>query len=151
MHSRAPATPPGLASQPLYATLVQFPAVCFTGALACDIAYWHTTFYLWGIFSLWLLTAGCVTGLVAGIAGAFTWIRAPHVRSAPFAVFHAMLTGAALVASIANAVVHSRDGYTAVVPLGMTLSAAVVVLMLLATWFGWPRDDLRQPRRPGAV
>jgi uncharacterized membrane protein len=38
-----------------------------------------------------------------------------------------------------NAFVHSRDGWVAVVPQGLTLSVIVVLLMLLATWFGWPR------------
>jgi len=131
----------GLANQPAYAALVQFPAVCFTGALVADLAYWRTTVFLWSTFSSWLLVAGCIMGLVTGCAAVATWMRAPQVRSAPFAMFHAMLLGAALALALANTVVHSREGYTAVVPLGLTLSAAVVVLMLLAAWFGWPRDD----------
>jgi uncharacterized membrane protein len=134
---------PGLASQPFYTALVQFPVVCFSGALVCDIAYWRTTLFLWSTFSSWLLTAGCILAVVAGMAGLFTWLRVRQVRSAPFAVFHAMLSGAVLLVSIGNAIVHSREGYTAVVPLGITLSASAVVLMLFATWFGWPRDDAR--------
>lgn len=130
----------GLGNQPFYAALVQFPVVCFSGALVCDIAYWQTTLFLWSTFSIWLLMAGCLLGVVAGVAGVFTWMRVRQVRAAPFAVFHAMLSGAVLLLGIGNALVHSREGYTAVVPLGMTLSAATVVLMLLATWFGWPRD-----------
>jgi len=141
MHSPATTTLPGLASQPAYAALVQFPAVCFSGALVSDIAYWYSTTFLWEIFSTWLLVAGCITAVLAGSAALVTWQRVPAVRSAPFAVFHLMLTGAAFLLSIFNTVVHSREGYTAVVPLGLTLSAAVVILMLLATWFGWPRDD----------
>ena len=137
----------GLASQPFYATIVQFPAVCFSGALACDLAYWRTTVFLWSTFSSWLLVAGCITGALAGVAAGLAWLRVPHVRRAPFAVFHAMLSGAALVLSLFNVVVHGREGYTAVVPLGITLSGAVVVLMLLATWFGWPRDDHRTGAR----
>jgi uncharacterized membrane protein len=130
-----------LSSQPAYAALVQFPAVCFTGTLVSDIAYWHTTVFLWSTFSSWLLVAGCLTGVVAGTAAAATWLRVPQVRTAPFAVFHALLLSAAFALAVANTVVHSREGHTAVVPLGLTLSGAVVVLMLLATWFGWPRDD----------
>jgi uncharacterized membrane protein len=133
----------GLGSDPLYAALVQFPAVCFTGALACDIAYWRTTLFLWSTFSAWLLTAGCILAVLAGVAAVMTWMRVRQVRAHPFAVFHAMLSGAVLLLSIGNAVVHSREGYTAVVPLGITLSAATVILMLLATWFGWPRDAAR--------
>jgi uncharacterized membrane protein len=38
----------------------------------------------------------------------------------------------AVLLSLINAFVHSRDGYTAVVPAGVTLSALVVVLLLTA-------------------
>lgn len=143
MHSSAP-TPLsgphlGLASQPVYATLVQFPAVCFVGTLLTDLAYWQTTNYIWETFSVWLLTAGCIVAAFAGIAGLLTWFRYRHVRALPFAGLHVITSIVALVLSIVNAFVHSRDGYTAVVPQGLALSVIVVILMLLATWFGWPR------------
>jgi len=143
MHNSARATVTGphlgLASQPVYATLVQFPAVCFVGTLLTDLAYWSTTNYLWETFSIWLLTIGCIVAAFAGIAGLITWFTHRHVRALPFAGLHVITSMAALVLSIVNAFVHSRDGYTAVVPQGLTLSIIVVVLMLLATWLGWPR------------
>jgi len=129
----------GLASQPVYATLVQFPAVCFTGALLTDLAYYDTTLWIWGTFSIWLLTAGCIMAAFAGIAGLLTWITQRHVRTPRFAALHVICSAAALVLAIVNAFVHSRDAYEAVVPTGLTLSVIVFVLMLLATWFGWPR------------
>jgi uncharacterized membrane protein len=143
MHSSAPASPArphlGLASQPVYATLVQFPAVCFVGTLLTDLAYWQTTNYIWETFSIWLLTIGCIVAAFAGVAGLITWFTHRHVRALPFAGLHVLTSIVALVLAIVNAFVHSRDGYTAVVPQGLTLSIVVVVLMLLATWFGWPR------------
>jgi uncharacterized membrane protein len=129
----------GLASQPVYATLVQFPAVCFVGTLLTDLAYWQTANYIWETFSVWLLTIGCIVAAFAGIAGLLTWFTHRHVRALPFAGLHVLTSIVALVLAIVNAFVHSRDGYTAVVPQGLTLSVIVVVLMLLATWFGWPR------------
>ncbi|MDQ2823195.1 MAG: DUF2231 domain-containing protein [Pseudomonadota bacterium] len=129
----------GLASQPVYATLVQFPAVCFLGALITDIAYWRSTMFIWETFSIWLLTAGCIFGGLAAIAGLITWVSHRHVRAPRFAALHVLVSVAALVLSIINAFVHSRDGYTAVVPLGISLSIVVAILMLAATWLGWPR------------
>lgn len=129
----------GLAIQPVYAILVQFPAVCFVGALLTDIAYWRTTNVIWEIFSIWLLTAGCIVAAFAGIAGLITWFSYRHVRSLRFATAHAVTSLVALILAIVNAFVHSRDAYVAVVPQGLTLSVIVVILMLLATWFGWPR------------
>jgi len=129
----------GLASQPVYAALVQFPAVCFIGTLVTDVAYWRSTNYMWETFSIWLLTAGCIVAAFAAIAGIVTWFSHRHVRTLRFAKLHVVCSAAALVLSIINAFVHSRDGYVAVVPDGLGLSIAVVILMLLATWFGWPR------------
>lgn len=129
----------GLAHQPVYATLVQFPAVSFIGALITDIAYWRTTNYIWETFSVWLLSFGCVMAAFAGIAGLITWISHRHVRNARYAGLHAIISLVALALSIINAFVHSRDAYTAVVPDGLVLSTIVVLLMLVATWLGWPR------------
>lgn len=147
MHSAAHATVAprpaslGLASQPVYALLAQFPAVCFAGALLTDLAYWQTTIFIWATFSIWLLTAGCLVAALAAVAGLITWISHPHVRALRYAGLHVLTSLAALLLSIVNAFVHSRDGYTAVVPGGLVLSGAVVALMLLATWFGWPRTQ----------
>ena len=44
-----------------------------------------------------------------------------------------------LLLSVLNAFVHSRDGYTAVVPDGLVLSVVVVLLMIGVTWMGWAR------------
>jgi uncharacterized membrane protein len=123
----------------VYATLVQFPAACFVGTLLTDLAYVNTTNYLWETFSIWLLTIGCIVAAFAGVAGLITWFSHRHVRTLRFAGLHAITSMAALILAIVNAFVHSRDGYTAVVPEGLTLSIFVVILMLLATWFGWPR------------
>jgi uncharacterized membrane protein len=38
--------------------------------------------------------------------------------------------------SLLNAFVHSRDGYTAVVPVGLTLSAFVIIVLLLTACVG---------------
>jgi uncharacterized membrane protein len=49
--------------------------------------------------------------------------------------------------SLINVFIHSRDGYTAVVPTGLTLSALVVVILLATASAGW---SLTSPRRVGA-
>ena len=145
MHSSATTTASGslprlgLAGQPVYATLVQFPAVCFVGALLTDLVYWRTAIYIWENFSIWLLTIGCIMAGFTAVAALATWISHPHVRVQRFATLHVITILAALILSIVNAFVHSRDGYLAVVPQGLTLSIIVVILMLLATWLGWPR------------
>jgi uncharacterized membrane protein len=36
-----------------------------------------------------------------------------------------------------NAFVHSRDGYTAVIPTGLILSTLVVLILMFNAWTGW--------------
>ena len=43
----------------------------------------------------------------------------------------------ALVLSIFNAMIHTRDAYTSVVPTGLVLSGLVVVILLITGWNGW--------------
>ncbi len=131
------ASPVRLRDRPLYAFLVQFPAVCFVGALVSDIAYWRTASFLWETFSVWLLAAGCLMAAVAGVVGLFEFLGNRRIRLAPLAWPHALLSLLAAVLSVINAFVHSRDGYTAVVPDGLTLSVIVVLLMLAVSWLGW--------------
>jgi uncharacterized membrane protein len=126
-----------LSTSPLYATLVQFPVACFVGALLTDIAYVRTQQYLWASFSVWMLAFGCVCAGIAGLVGLFIFVRNGRVRAAPMAWPHAVVSLAAALLAVVNTFVHSRDGYTSVMPTGLTLSAIVVFLMLVATALGW--------------
>ena len=53
----------------------------------------------------------------------------------------------AVLLSLVNTFVHTRDGYTAVVPTGLTLSTLVVVILLFTAWVDWA---LVTRRRVGA-
>lgn len=112
--------------------LMSFPIVCFTLALATDIAYWRTSFLMWHNFSAWLLFAGalgCGLALIVGIIGLFF---RPRVR--PFAFWIGVVI--VLVLGILNNFVHAGDGWTAIVPTGMALSAATVLALILTGWLG---------------
>lgn len=130
-----------LSTHPLYALLVQFPAVCFAATLLTDYVYLRTQLFMWETFSIWILAAGCVLAGVTGIVGLIIFVSDRRVRAARLAWPHALTSIAAALLAVANAFVHSRDGYTAVVPAGLTLSCIVVVLMLLITWMGWHRPQ----------
>jgi uncharacterized membrane protein len=89
---------------------------------------------MWETFSDWLITAGMALTAVAIIAGVIDLIRGKRlrIRAWPYAVGYIL----AALLSLMNAFVHSRDGYTAVVPQGLTLSALVVVILLVTGWAG---------------
>jgi uncharacterized membrane protein len=125
--------------------LVPFPAVCFTGALLTDIAYWQTDEVMWERFSIWLLSAGLVMAAFAVIAGIFDLLFSRRIFRQRPAWVHVLGSIVVIALSVLNAMVHSRDAYTAVVPQGLILSAIVVLLMIFTNWMG--RDmAYRMPR-----
>lgn len=84
MRATQPELVVGLNRRPAYSILVQFPVVCFVGALCTDVAYARTKLNLWESFSVWLLAAGCVLAGLAGVVGLFIFLRDCRVRAAPF-------------------------------------------------------------------
>ena len=121
---------------PLHAMLVSIPTVCFLATLVTDIVYWRTAAMLWADMSAWFLVVGLVVALFAVIAGLIDFIGDRRIRESRGAWVHAVGNLAALLLSIVNALIHSRDAYTSVVPVGLTLSALVVVILSLTAWFG---------------
>ena len=126
-----------IGGHPIHPMLVPFPIVCFVGTLATDLAYWRTAAVMWETFSVWLLTAGLVMAGFAVIAGLIDFIGSRGIRSLKPAWPHVLGNTLALFLSVINVFVHSRDGYTAVVPTGLTLSALVVLILLFTGWMGW--------------
>lgn len=121
---------------PIHPMLVPFPITCFIGALVTDIAYARTYDMQWATFSVWLLAAGLVFAFLAVIAGMTDFVGSRRIRSITAAWVHGIGNGVASILAIVNVFVHSRDGYTAVVPTGLTLSILTVVLMAVSGWLG---------------
>ena len=125
-----------IAGHPIHAMLVPFPIVCFTLALIADIAYWRTSNLMWLEFSAWLLLAGIVFGVLAAVFGAIDFFARPEIRSLKPAWPHAIGNLISLILAFFNNLVHTADGWTAVVPWGLTLSALTVLVMLVTGWLG---------------
>lgn len=120
--------------RPFYGLLSQFPAVCFTLTLLTDIAFWRSSNLLWQDFSAWLLFAGLVFGGVALVVGIIEMLvrrRARLFRPSWAAILFYLIV---LVLALLNSFVHAGDGWTAVVPYGLVLSAVTVAVMLLTAW-----------------
>lgn len=116
--------------------LLAFPVACFTLTVLTDIAYWQTLNLLWLHFSEWLLFAGLVFGTLALVALAieFTVRRVLPVWSAALAGIVVLLL------ATLNSFVHTADGWTAVMPYGLTLSVLTVVAMIATAWLGARHD-----------
>jgi uncharacterized membrane protein len=120
--------------RPMHKILVSFSAAYFAGALITDLVYWQIPDVLWERFSIWLIAAGLIMAGLAIIAYAIDLASGRQIdRPAwPRVIGYAL----AVLLSLMNAFIHSRDGYTAVVPTGLMLSGLVIVVLLLTSWVG---------------
>ncbi|HEX8445952.1 MAG TPA: DUF2231 domain-containing protein [Sphingomonas sp.] len=125
-----------LFGHPLHPMLVPFPIVCFIGALLTDLAYYASANIQWSNFSIWLITAGLVMGGLAAVTGIIDYAGDKRVRAARPATPHMIINLSVFVIELFNAFVHSRDGWTSVVPTGMTLSIISVLLLGISAWLG---------------
>lgn len=122
--------------QPLHGMLAAFPLAFFVAAFLSDWAYSQSANMQWANFSVWLITGGVIMAVAAGIAGivnAMVIGRAGRRHSS----LHSVLTIVMLVTAIINDFVHSRDGWTSVVPTGIILSAITALLVLITSWIGY--------------
>ena len=125
-----------IVGQPVHSILVQFPAVTFTLALLTDIAYWQTANLMWQNFSEWLLFAGLVFGGLAVLGGIIELFLRSTVRSHRATWTYAIGGLVTLALAFINSLVHAGDGWTAVVPWGLALSAVTVIVMIATCWIG---------------
>jgi uncharacterized membrane protein len=134
---------------PINAMLVQFPIVCFVGAFVTDIVYWRSMSFIWETFSVWLLTAGLVGAGLAGIVGLVDFVANRRIRQLRSAWILALGNALVMALSLINVLVHSRDGYTAVVPTGVILSGVVVLIMMITMITGWMGGGVTYRHRIG--
>jgi uncharacterized membrane protein len=120
------------AAGPIYLLFFPIPVVCFLGALATDFAYRSSAFLMWLHFSEWLLTAGLAFGALAALVLLIEFVANGAIRTGRTGWAHLLLFYAALVVELVNALVHSIDGWTAVVPTGLSLSIVGALLALAA-------------------
>jgi uncharacterized membrane protein len=125
-----------IARKPFHPAFWHFSVACFIGALITDITYSQTAEMMWTNFSAWLLAAGlaiavlaallCIVDLITGRLVGINRITWPSV------------IGAIVVFALAflNSLVHSRDAWTSVMPMGLALSAITFVVILVAGLMG---------------
>jgi uncharacterized membrane protein len=115
--------------RPIHRMLASFSAAYFVGALLTDLVYWQMPDVMWERFSIWLITVGLLVSGLTVIAYVIDLASGRQIdrRAWPRAVGYAV----AVLLALFNAFVHSRDGYTAVVPTGLMLSGLVVAVLIV--------------------
>jgi uncharacterized membrane protein len=133
-HVPYPPSTAAIAGHTIHRLLASFPIACFTLALGTDIAYWRTSNLMWLEFSAWLLLAGITVGVVAAVFGAISFLVRFGIRPVRFAWPSVLGTLIVLILAFFNNLVHAADGWTAIMPWGLTLSALTVLVMLVTLW-----------------
>jgi uncharacterized membrane protein len=119
------------AADSVHAFLQSFPIACFTLTVFTDVAYMQTLNLLFLHFSEWLLLAGIVFGSLGLLARLVEYLV--RRRRPPWP---AILGGViVLLLAVINSFIHTADGWTAVMPYGLTLSILTVLAMIVTGWF----------------
>lgn len=126
-----------IASHPIHPMLVPVPIVCFVGALLTDLTYYATADMMWADFSAWLLVVGVIMGMLAAIAGLIDFLGNRLIRAQAPAWPHMIGNLVVLVLATFDALVHTRDAWTSVVPTGLILSIITVLILPVTGWLGW--------------
>lgn len=126
-----------VAGHPIHPMLVPIPIVCFIGALVTDITYYVSAQMMWADFSSWLLIVGLVFGVLAAIAGLTEFLTNRLIRSQAPAWPHLLGNLGVLILAFFNALIHTRDAWTSVVPTGLILSIVTVLILPVTGWLGW--------------
>jgi uncharacterized membrane protein len=99
--------------------------------------YYVTAEMMWANFSSWLLVVGVIMGALAAIAGLTDLLSNRLVRAQAIAWWHMIGNLVVLLLAFFNALLHTRDAWTSVVPTGLVLSIATVLILPITGWLGW--------------
>jgi uncharacterized membrane protein len=122
--------------QPIHPILVPIPIACFVGVLLTDLTYWRSAEMMWADFSAWLVSVGVIFAYLAALFGLIDFLSSRSIRAQPPAWPHAIGNVVVLILATLNMFVHSRDAWTSVVPWGLALSAATVLVLMFTAWMG---------------
>jgi uncharacterized membrane protein len=125
-----------IAKHPIHPIAIIFPVASLSGALLSDIIYLATNDAFWARSSLYLITAGVVTGAVAAATGALDYLTNPRIRNLRTATFHGLGNGVVLVLAVINLLVRLDDSAAGLRSPGIILSVIIGLLMLVTGWLG---------------
>ena len=131
-----PKSTASIGGHPIHPMLIPFPIASLVGALLTDIAYLRSGADMWASASAWLIGAGIVSALLAAVFGFIDFVGDGRIRALKVAWYHLIGNLLVVLLSVANFVVHLREGDEAVAGAGIILSAIVVLLLLFTGWMG---------------
>ena len=82
-------------------------------------------------------SVGIIVGVLAAIAGLIDFLGNRLIRRPAPAWPHMIGNVMVLVLAFFNALIHTRDAWTSVVPTGLILSIVTVLILPVTGWLGW--------------
>jgi uncharacterized membrane protein len=123
-----------LAPHPLHAILLASPLPLFLGALLSDWAYSSTYQVQWINFASWLVAGALVFTALALLWSLIDALRADRRGRSGWLLV--LLLAATFILGFVNALVHAKDAWASM-PMGLILSAIVLVLAIASAWAGF--------------
>jgi uncharacterized membrane protein len=136
MYAEGVTSTASVAGHPLHPVMVVFPIAFLMGTLVSDILYWRTDDPFWARASLYLVAAGVVMGLVAAVLGLIDFLTIARVRSVAAGWLHFLGNLTAVVLSAVSWFIRANNVEGAVLPVGITLSLIVALILLVTGWLG---------------
>lgn len=122
---------------PIHPMLIPFPITFLVAAFLADLVYFFDrTNLFWADASFWLLGAGVISGILAGVAGMMEAVKVPRARNLAITWIHGGTNVLALVAAAVNWALRWGDHAAAVAPTGIVLSGCVVIILGFTGWLG---------------
>jgi uncharacterized membrane protein len=125
-----------IGKHPIHPMVIIFPIAALSGALITDVVYLLTNDDFWARSSVYLITAGVVTGAVAGALGALDYLTNPRIRSLRVATLHGAGNVVVIVLAVINLLVRVDDSAAGLRSPGIFLSVIIGLLMVATGWLG---------------
>src|SRR3712207_6396829 len=126
-----------IAGHPLHPMLIPFPVAFLVATFVCDLIFWQTGNTVWSTASLYLLGAALIMAALAAVAGLTDFLGDGRIRDLSAAWHHMIGNVVAVLLSLLNWYRRYEAGDAAVLPTGLLISLAVVLILLYTGWRGW--------------
>lgn len=123
-------------SHPLHPMLVPLPIGAFVFLLVTDVTYTMTGEPFWAEASFWLVVAGVISGLVAGLVGAVDFASIRHARH-QIGWIHFIGNVALLLVGMVNWYLRTGEARAeAIWPWGLALTLVTAAILGVTGWAG---------------
>lgn len=125
-----------LMGHPIHPMLIPFPIAFLVGGFVTDLVYWYTLSSFWASFSLWLIGAGFVTGVLAAAFGLIDFFTIERAREHSAGWIHFVGNAVVLVLAFITLLLRTADVEGAVLPSGVIVSGVITLLLVVTGWYG---------------